>query len=714
MKTILLPFVSRLDVDGNRFARSKADRVLNEVPATVRNQFSTMPFRVCAFCVLMCFATMVAGSFNVMAAAAGEEGSSMNALLNNSIGAIPNSSIVILTVPGTSNPWLAGMPEGTTADEGDVAPNQSPVLVGGIKIVPGARLTFSANGGVAFGPGGPLSPPDGQSAFGRHRIGIEHGISDIQAPWNSLVGVFLDDSQPSSSPAPGPLDFGSVNSRNYSTLSPQLKQVFFIGDGRNSTGGAQTVTIPPGATRLFLGTMDGYGWNNNPGAFLVLVATLPVVSLPATVPGTSNPWLAGMPAGTTADEGDIAPNQSPVLVSGNGISPGDILTFNVTGGVAYGPGGPLSPPDGQSAFGRHRIGVEHGISDIQAPWNSLVGVFLSDSQPNTSPAPGSLDFGVVSNRNYATLSPQLKQVFFIGNGLDSAGGVQRVIVPPNTTRLFLGTMDGYGWNDNQGAFAVNIASFLLNMPPVADASKTTTLLISPNGIDASVKLDGSLSYDPDGDVLSYQWSRLSPPPVTLLATNVEANVNLPVGANLVALVVNDGLEQDTDTITITVLTTAQAVERLIGLVNSSNLQLKKPLLDTLDAALASIKRGNSHSAVGQLHAFQNKVWAQVYPDNPELAMTLINAAGEVIDALGGDGGLLNAGKVQSLNRQANSQAQLQIEGASDTTYLIEASTDLINWKSVGTTSVSTNGTFDFEDPDAANYPSRFYRVRQLP
>ena len=58
---------------------------------------------------------------------------------------------------------------------------------------------------------------------------------------------------------------------DYTTLSPQIKQVFFIGDGRTSTGTVQQIVIPGGATRLFLGTMDSTAWNKHSGSFAVSV-----------------------------------------------------------------------------------------------------------------------------------------------------------------------------------------------------------------------------------------------------------------------------------------------------------------------------------------------------------------------------------------------------------------------------------------------------------
>ena len=65
------------------------------------------------------------------------------------------------------------------------------------------------------------------------------------------------------------------------------------------------------------------------------------------VPGTSNPWLAGMPDGTLAVDGDVSPTHSPVLVTGIALSSGNWVEFsNVTGAVNYGPWGPGFAADG--------------------------------------------------------------------------------------------------------------------------------------------------------------------------------------------------------------------------------------------------------------------------------------------------------------------------------------------------------------------------------
>ncbi len=54
---------------------------------------------------------------------------------------------------------------------------------------------------------------------------------------------------------------------DFLTLSPLLGQAFYIGDGVTGGGTFQEFTAPTGATRLFLGIPDGFGFVGTPGAY---------------------------------------------------------------------------------------------------------------------------------------------------------------------------------------------------------------------------------------------------------------------------------------------------------------------------------------------------------------------------------------------------------------------------------------------------------------
>lgn len=183
-------------------------------------------------------------------------------------------------VPGHSNPYLAGMPDGSAVGS-DRAPDESPVLVTGLNLTLGGQLTFTnAVGGTDRSGGCSLTPPyagcdpiDGATFF-NHSGGDANGISGVRAPISALMGVFLSSGQPSLTAAPSDLNFQTLG-LNFTNLSPLLKQLFFIGDGETVANKVQLFDIPAGATRLYLGTMDGFGWFNNTGAITVDVSVVP-------------------------------------------------------------------------------------------------------------------------------------------------------------------------------------------------------------------------------------------------------------------------------------------------------------------------------------------------------------------------------------------------------------------------------------------------------
>jgi len=185
------------------------------------------------------------------------------------------ASAAATTVPGSANPKLAGMSDGTAAGGGDSAPGQSPVLFTEFAISAGQLLQFVATGETDHCGGGCAGgTPDGTAIW---QNGAENGISGINAPINALLGVFLGTDQPSLlAAAPAPLDFGADGlGTNFTSLATALQQVFFIGDGQTAGGVPQQFTVPTGATRLYLASHDGFGWYNNSGSFSVEVSAVP-------------------------------------------------------------------------------------------------------------------------------------------------------------------------------------------------------------------------------------------------------------------------------------------------------------------------------------------------------------------------------------------------------------------------------------------------------
>jgi hypothetical protein len=123
---------------------------------------------------------------------------------------------------------------------------------------------------------------------------------------------------------------------------------------------------------------------------------------------------------------------------------------------------------------------------------------------------------------------------------------------------------GVIWDWTGGFDDVVVTGSPINRPPIANAGVDQTVeQTSANG--AEVQLDGSLSSDPDGDPLTYEWTWGSH-----AASGVAPRVTLPPGLTTITLTVSDGQLTATDTVDVTVQDTTGPVIQNIS-VNPSML-----------------------------------------------------------------------------------------------------------------------------------------------
>jgi len=251
------------------------------------------------------------------------------------------------------------------------------------------------------------------------------------------------------------------------------------------------------------------------------------------------------------------------------------------------------------------------------------------------------------------LASQQQLAKFVHSDREQNDGFGTTIALNGHTAIFGAYLDSIG----NGPATLNTAGsayvYRINQSPIADASATRLFWTSANGIDANVVLDGSRSFDPDDDPLSYRWVLGGTP----IQTGIIAVVTLPVGMHDLDLLVDDGMAQDIGSLRIHVLTAAQSVERLTSLVENSGLQKQQQLQASLQAALASIQRGNHIPAVNQLHAFLHKLQAQVAPYDPALAAELSRLTTEIISALAGNGSRGGAAKTHRVNQALRGQVR---------------------------------------------------------
>jgi hypothetical protein len=180
-----------------------------------------------------------------------------------------------LTVAAQANIFGAGRPS-PPAPAGP-GPGKNPVL---FKVPSGAtEVRFSGGSGRVTCCKGisppPYSGPEGGNQLpGGTRIAAFGGLSGVALSDKQmfLAGVFLGDA------APG----GAGPATDTTTRSPVLAQIFFVGAGPLS------IDVPAGATRLFLGFADGFGFNgpaghydDNAGSVSITVSTTGVAGKPA-------------------------------------------------------------------------------------------------------------------------------------------------------------------------------------------------------------------------------------------------------------------------------------------------------------------------------------------------------------------------------------------------------------------------------------------------
>jgi uncharacterized delta-60 repeat protein len=276
-------------------------------------------------------------------------------------------------------------------------------------------------------------------------------------------------------------------------------------------------------------------------------------------------------------------------------------------------------------------------------------------------------------------------------------------------------------NSNQCSFRVTV--WPGNQPPrpvirllpvpgccaLTACSQPNLLVLACDGARATVVCDGSSSSDPDDASFRFAWFDGA----SQFSTNRVAVTDLPLGTHVITLVLDDTFPGGTNraSATVQVLSPAQAVGRLVSLVQSSPLPANRqqPLLATLRAATAAVERRDLRPALEQLGAFENKVRAQMVRLDPALAATLFQTTERIIAALRCCESQRHVGEVRSVTRHGN-RVRLAISGPAAQVYLVQASMDLIHWEAVGAVATQGEGSLEFEDADSGTYPSRFYRL----
>ena len=186
------------------------------------------------------------------------------------------SAQTTVTVNATMNIYGAGhaTPPAPGGNGAGILPVMIPIPAGTQR----SADISNVSGMLDYGACCAANPADGIAATNAPDWPALDGLAGPSLPTRThyLAGVLLDDTEPAD-PAPSALSIPGID---FASLSPGLRQIFFVGDGFSASDGGfgQTFTIPDGATRLYLGLLDRQqadqpGWyGDNSGSLSVTVA----------------------------------------------------------------------------------------------------------------------------------------------------------------------------------------------------------------------------------------------------------------------------------------------------------------------------------------------------------------------------------------------------------------------------------------------------------
>ena len=263
------------------------------------------------------------------------------------------------------------------------------------------------------------------------------------------------------------MDLGSVGTSGTATVSPADTTTYKI-TATNSFGSvARTVTItvtPPGMPRIlnFVATPQEI----DPGEFSTLV------------------WEV-----ENADTVSISPTVGAVdLVGNSDVQPADTTTYvltatNETGSVT---------------------------ANVIVSVRKAVRILSFTSNKTTVANPG--DAAVLS-----WTTENAERVVLVNVGEFEPNG--SATVNPVGTTLY--TLIAYGENSSvEAVLTINVENE--NRSPIAIAEAPTAILVPAGTLTGTGELDGTKSYDPDGDPITYQW--------TVVPGSLEVNIRNPTAA----------------------------------------------------------------------------------------------------------------------------------------------------------------------------------------
>ena len=366
---------------------------------------------------------------------------------------VQSTGSIYATGGGSTAPTMITLPSGATSV---VFNSVTGSITTGCASTEGCIVLNNGTGNNANDPDGMGAAPATSSNTGTS------SISGMVAPGAGyLVGLFVPADGPTGT-APTALDFTSSGlGTSFTSLSPQLDQVFFIGDGLtgDGTGTQQTFNIPTGAGQLWLGISDAGFYNGPPGAYGDNLGTY-TVGLSVNAPGSSAVTVT-----ETAPSGLTLVSMAGTGWTCGGANPANVCTRSdiLAGGASY-----------------PAITVNVNVAaDATSPQVNMAGVTGGGSVPaNASDSTVIESGGATQPLTVVTAGTGTGTV--TGNGIDCVSGSANACMTslPAGTQVVLtqaGTNGSTfaGWNGAPTSCTVAGATCTFTMPASAETVTAT-------------------------------------------------------------------------------------------------------------------------------------------------------------------------------------------------------------------------------------------------
>lgn len=477
---------------------------------------------------------------------------------SNDISVIDTASnaVVGTIAVGSSPEGLAVTPDGTRAYVANTGSDT-------VSVIDTAAGVVVANIPVGHLPTGVIITPDGTRAYVANEL--SDSVSVIDATNNTVVATI-----PVASGF-GAFPFGVA-------ITPDGTNLYVTGLTSNTVSVIDTVTntevftisVPDRPAGVSI-TPDGrYAYVTNVDAASVTVIETGTKAVVDTIPVGSNPRLAAFtPDGTRAYVTNAFSNSVSVI---------DTATDTVVTTISVGqlPDGVAVTPDGARVYVTNSD--SNAVSVIDTTTNALVSavtvgrhpfwVAIAEVARNRAPVADAGADQVVNEGEVVTLDgsassdPDGDLLTFNWTQL---GGPSVSLSDPMAEKLVFtapsveigGATLTFQLTVSDGEFSsaatTNVTVKNVNHPPLANAGADVTVA---EGV--LVTLDGSASFDPDGDQLSFDWVQTGGRSVSLSsASDAQPTFVAPaVGSSgetlTFTLTVSDGIDSDSDTVDVVI------------------------------------------------------------------------------------------------------------------------------------------------------------------